>query len=76
MGDAYGKAGLLPFENRLAMLHASISEKNWIRVDSWEAEQKEWTRTRIVLAHHHEQVKKKFGESTGIRFLAGEFSSC
>lgn len=71
VSDSYGKAGLVPIEYRLEMLRASIDEKNWIRVDPWESEQKQWTRTRIVLAHHHEQVKSKFGESTGIRYLAG-----
>ena len=74
MSDNYGKPGLVPIAHRLEMLRASIGEKHWIRVDPWEAEQKDWTRTRIVLGYHHEEAKKKYGESTGIRYLAGNFS--
>lgn len=71
VGDSYGKPGLLPIENRLEMLHASIPVGDWIRVDSWESEQPTWTRTRLVLEYHRELAKRKYGDDTEIRLIAG-----
>lgn len=53
------------------MLQAAVTTNPWLRVDTWESEQSSWTRTRIVLDHHHECIKKKYGENTGIRLVAG-----
>ena len=53
------------------MLKAAIGNDKWVRVDTWEAEQPTWTRTKLVLDHHHEEAKKRYGEDVGIRYLAG-----
>ncbi len=53
------------------MLKAAIRDNDWLHVDTWEAEQTSWTRTKLVLDHHHEQIKKKYGEDTELRLLAG-----
>ena len=54
------------------MLRAAIRNDHWLRVDTWEAEQASWTRTKIVLDHHYENIKKQYGENTELRLLAGD----
>jgi nicotinamide mononucleotide adenylyltransferase len=71
VSNLYDKPGLAPVEYRIKMIEAAIRNDPWLRVDTWEAEQAVWTRTRFVLDHHHELAKKKFGESTQIRLLSG-----
>ncbi|CAF0985341.1 unnamed protein product [Adineta ricciae] len=71
VSDSYGKAGLVKVDHRIEMLKASIKNDKWLRVDTWEAEQTSWTRTKLVLDYHHEMVKQKYGEKTGVRFLSG-----
>jgi hypothetical protein len=53
------------------MIQAAIRNDNWLRLDSWEAEQTTWTRTKLVLDHHHEEIKKRYGEDTELRLLSG-----
>ncbi len=57
------------------MLQAAIRNDKWLRVDTWEAEQTSWTRTKLVLDHHYEDIKKRYGEDTELRFLSGEITS-
>ena len=58
------------------MLQAAIENDKWLRIDTWEAEQTTWTRTKLVLDHHHEIIKQKYGENTGLRLLSGEVTLC
>jgi nicotinic acid mononucleotide adenylyltransferase len=53
------------------MLEAAVSNNRWLRVDTWEAKQTSWTRTRLTLDHHYEEIKKRHGEDVELRFLAG-----
>ena len=72
MSDSYGKPGLVPIQQRLEMLRAAIPENHWLRIDTWEADQTTWTRTKFVLDHHLEEVKKRFGDQTELRLLSGK----
>ena len=72
VSDSYGKAGLVKVDYRIEMLKASIKNDKWLRIDTWEAEQTSWTRTKLVLDHHHEIAKQKYGENTGLRYLSGK----
>ncbi len=56
---------------RIEMLEAAVSNNRWLRVDTWEAKQTSWTRTRLTLDHHYEEIKKRHGEDVELRFLAG-----
>ena len=49
VSDGYKKKGLLSSVHRIAMCEAAASDSEWIKVDSWEAEQKEHTLTRPVM---------------------------
>ncbi len=60
---------------RIEMLQAAIRNDKWLRVDTWEAEQTSWTRTKLVLDHHYEDIKKRYGEDTELRFLSGKMTS-
>jgi len=71
VSDNYGKKGLAKVEYRIEMLQAAIKNDKWLRIDTWEAEQPTWTRTKLVLDHHHDLVKKKLGNDVGLRLLSG-----
>jgi nicotinamide mononucleotide adenylyltransferase len=71
VSDSYGKPGLAKVNYRIEMLQASVPKNNWVRVDTWEAEQTTWTRTKLVLDHHHEIIKQKYGPDTELRYLSG-----
>ncbi|CAF3440159.1 unnamed protein product [Rotaria sp. Silwood1] len=71
VSDSYGKAGLAKVEHRIEMLQAAIRNDHWLRIDTWEAKQTSWTRTRLVLDHHYEDIKKRYGENTELRLLSG-----
>ncbi|UJR38129.1 hypothetical protein I4U23_030808 [Adineta vaga] len=71
VSDNYGKSTLIKVNYRIEMLKAAIQNDKWIRLDTWEAEQTTWTRTKLVLDYHHEQIKQKYGENTGLRYLSG-----
>lgn len=53
------------------MLRAATEKDRWLRVDTWEGEQTSWTQTKLVLDHHLEEVKRKYGDATGLRLLSG-----
>jgi len=55
------------------MLQAAIRNDKWLRIDTWEAQQTSWTRTKLVLDHHLEQARERFGEDVELRLLAGKF---
>lgn len=71
VSDSYGKPGLAKVDYRIEMLKAAIKNDKWLRVDTWEAEKSTWTRTKLVLDHHHELAKQRFGDDVGIRLLSG-----
>lgn len=71
VSNSYGKAGLAPEKYRIEMLKAAVKNDKWLRVDTWEAEQPTWTRTKLVLDHHLEEIKKRFGDDTELVYLAG-----
>ena len=71
MCNAYAKPGLAPVNDRIDMLRTAIASDRWLRVDTWEGEQASWTRTKLVLDHHLEEVKRKYGDTTELRLLSG-----
>ncbi|CAF3432760.1 unnamed protein product [Rotaria socialis] len=71
VSDNYDKPGLAKANYRIEMIQAAIRDNHWLRMDSWEAEQTSWTRTKLVLDHHYEEIKKRFGENTELRLLSG-----
>ena len=71
MSNYYNKPGLAEVNYRIEMLQAAIRNDQWLRIDRWEADQPTWTRTKLLLDHHHEEVKKCIGENTEVRLLAG-----
>jgi len=50
--DSYGKKGLVSQTHRLEMIKLGLESSDWIRISSWECEQKEWTRTRKTIEFH------------------------
>ncbi|KRZ33416.1 Nicotinamide mononucleotide adenylyltransferase 1 [Trichinella pseudospiralis] len=53
----YKKKDLISGEHRLAMCRQATSSSDWIFVDPWECEQKQWSRTVVVLRHARELLK-------------------
>jgi hypothetical protein len=54
------------------MLQAAICNDIWLHVDTWEAEQTSWTRTKLVLDYHQKKAREQFGEDVELRLLAGK----
>ncbi|MBN3300638.1 NMNA3 adenylyltransferase, partial [Amia calva] len=49
VNDEYGKRGLVSAKHRVAMARLALQTSDWIRVDSWESEQQQWSETVTTL---------------------------
>ena len=56
VSDGYKKKGLLSSTHRVAMCSAAAAESDWIKLDSWEAEQEEHIMTRVVMDRFQERA--------------------
>ncbi|XP_069679323.1 nicotinamide/nicotinic acid mononucleotide adenylyltransferase 3 isoform X1 [Periplaneta americana] len=54
--DGYGKKELVSATHRCEMLRLALQNSNWIRLSDWECHQESWTRTRLVLQYHQNQL--------------------
>lgn len=54
--DAYGKKELVSAKHRCEMLRLALQNSGWIRLSDWECHQEGWTRTRLVLQYHQNQL--------------------
>ncbi|XP_028586859.2 nicotinamide/nicotinic acid mononucleotide adenylyltransferase 3 isoform X1 [Podarcis muralis] len=68
VNDDYGKQGLAAAKHRVAMAQLALETSDWIRVDPWESEQRQWSETVVVLRHHYKELLK----SHHIKELPGE----
>ncbi|XP_078603863.1 nicotinamide/nicotinic acid mononucleotide adenylyltransferase 3-like isoform X2 [Branchiostoma floridae x Branchiostoma japonicum] len=59
--DKYGKKGLVPSKDRIAMAQLAVATSDWVRVDSWESEQDSWLSSVVVARHMKRQVQNKYG---------------
>uniref|UniRef100_A0A8D0DJD4 Nicotinamide nucleotide adenylyltransferase 3 n=1 Tax=Salvator merianae TaxID=96440 RepID=A0A8D0DJD4_SALMN len=50
VNDNYGKQGLVAAKHRIAMARLALETSEWIKVDSWESEQEQWSETVEVLS--------------------------
>ncbi|MCJ1301950.1 hypothetical protein MMC08_004751 [Hypocenomyce scalaris] len=70
VSDAYKKAGLASAEHRLRMCHIAVDQtSNWLMVDPWEAVQKQYQPTAIVLDHFQHEINTVLG---GVETRDGE----
>uniref|UniRef100_A0A8D0B3I4 Nicotinamide-nucleotide adenylyltransferase n=1 Tax=Salvator merianae TaxID=96440 RepID=A0A8D0B3I4_SALMN len=58
VNDNYGKQGLVAAKHRIAMARLALETSEWIKVDSWESEQEQWSETVEVLRHHYKELLK------------------
>ncbi|XP_066477256.1 nicotinamide/nicotinic acid mononucleotide adenylyltransferase 3 isoform X3 [Tiliqua scincoides] len=58
VSDNYGKRGLVASKHRIEMARLALETSEWIRVDSWESEQEQWSETVMVLRHHYKELLK------------------
>ncbi|KAI9826557.1 MAG: hypothetical protein M1832_006153 [Thelocarpon impressellum] len=62
VSDAYRKAGLASAEHRIRMCEIAVNEtSHWLMVDSWEAVQKEYQPTAVVLDHFDHEINEVLG---------------
>ena len=66
---AYGKKGLAPMEDRLAMVKLALESSDWVSCDDWETRQNEWTRTRLSLDRMHIEVNKGNGGGKEVQVM-------
>ncbi|MCJ1253475.1 hypothetical protein MMC24_001287 [Lignoscripta atroalba] len=70
VSDDYKKAGLASAEHRLRMCEIAVDQtSSWLMVDPWEAVQKEYQRTAVVLDHFDHEINEVRG---GVETSAGE----
>ncbi|KMZ73910.1 Nicotinate-nucleotide adenylyltransferase [Zostera marina] len=60
VNDAYGKKGLLPAEHRIRMCELATGSSSFVMVDQWEAMQKSYQRTLVVLSRIQTYFRKSF----------------
>ncbi|XP_057593771.1 nicotinamide/nicotinic acid mononucleotide adenylyltransferase 3 [Hippopotamus amphibius kiboko] len=65
VNDNYGKKELVAARHRVAMARLALQTSDWIRVDTWESEQAQWTETVKVLRHHHSQLLRSLPWTEG-----------
>uniref|UniRef100_A0A670J3N3 Nicotinamide/nicotinic acid mononucleotide adenylyltransferase 3 n=1 Tax=Podarcis muralis TaxID=64176 RepID=A0A670J3N3_PODMU len=51
VGDAYKKKGLISARHRVTMARLATESSDWVEVDDWESNQKEWQETIKVLRY-------------------------
>ncbi|KAI9769100.1 MAG: hypothetical protein M1840_004451 [Geoglossum simile] len=74
VSDAYKKAGLASAEHRIQMCRMAVNQTDWLMVDDWEATQKDYQTTAIVLDHFEHEINKVLGgerKPVRIALLAG-----
>ncbi|XP_066565382.1 nicotinamide/nicotinic acid mononucleotide adenylyltransferase 3 [Amia ocellicauda] len=59
VNDEYGKRGLVSAKHRVAMARLALQTSDWIRVDSWESEQQQWSETVATLRHHYDRLQNR-----------------
>ncbi|KAA6412963.1 MAG: nicotinamide mononucleotide adenylyl transferase [Lasallia pustulata] len=70
VSDAYKKAGLASAEHRIRMCQIAVDQtSNWLMVDPWEAIQKQYQPTAIVLDHFQHEINSVLG---GVQTREGE----
>ncbi|CAI5782922.1 nicotinic acid mononucleotide adenylyltransferase 1 [Podarcis lilfordi] len=57
VGDAYKKKGLISARHRVTMARLATESSDWVEVDDWESNQKEWQETIKVLRYHQQKLK-------------------
>ena len=58
VNDGYKKAGLVAAVHRVAMCELGAQDSDVVMIDSWEARQCEYQRTRPVLTHVSSQINQ------------------
>ncbi|XP_033012121.1 nicotinamide/nicotinic acid mononucleotide adenylyltransferase 1 [Lacerta agilis] len=58
VGDAYKKKGLISARHRVTMARLATESSDWVEVDDWESNQKEWQETIKVLRYHQQKLKR------------------
>ncbi|XP_034294758.1 nicotinamide/nicotinic acid mononucleotide adenylyltransferase 1 isoform X2 [Pantherophis guttatus] len=64
VGDAYLKKGLVNASHRVAMARLAAENSDWLEVDDWESNQKEWQETIQVLRYHHQKLKHSYSANS------------
>ncbi|KAJ9599097.1 hypothetical protein L9F63_010434, partial [Diploptera punctata] len=54
--DGYGKNELVSATHRCEMVRLALQTSDWIRLSDWECRQESWSRTRMVLQYHQNQL--------------------
>uniref|UniRef100_A0A8D8UGU2 Nicotinamide-nucleotide adenylyltransferase n=1 Tax=Cacopsylla melanoneura TaxID=428564 RepID=A0A8D8UGU2_9HEMI len=62
--DKYGKKDLVSSLHRCEMVRLALENSSWIKVSDWEAKQLDWTRTRVALDHHEDELNQQLNNQT------------
>nr|XP_054766396.1 nicotinamide/nicotinic acid mononucleotide adenylyltransferase 1-like [Lytechinus pictus] len=56
VNDGYKKQGLISSKHRIEMCKMAVENSDWLKVDTWEAEQPNWLTTVKVLTHFDSEL--------------------
>uniref|UniRef100_A0A0K0CX34 Nicotinamide-nucleotide adenylyltransferase n=1 Tax=Angiostrongylus cantonensis TaxID=6313 RepID=A0A0K0CX34_ANGCA len=71
VADSFNKPNLASAHHRLAMVEAATAHSKWLRADGWECRQKSWSRTVLVLQHHHQEARRKLQSEVRLVLVVG-----
>ena len=60
-------SGLLPSNHRVEMVQKAIENYDFVKISTWEAEQKKWNRTRAVLDEHMRQIAETINNAEALK---------
>ncbi|CAK9294725.1 unnamed protein product [Gordionus sp. m RMFG-2023] len=71
VNDKYNKRGLVNSNHRLNMLKSALKSSNWVKLDTWECEQNQWSTTFDVLQHFQQAFNKNDKQDSKVILLCG-----
>ncbi|XP_074640488.1 nicotinamide/nicotinic acid mononucleotide adenylyltransferase 1-like [Tubulanus polymorphus] len=60
VSDGYGKKGLESAKHRCAMIRQALKSSDWIKLDTWECEQENWSETVKILRYHKNRIETRY----------------
>jgi nicotinamide mononucleotide adenylyltransferase len=71
VSDYYPKKDLVSAEHRCAMVQLALQSSDWIRLETWESDQNEWSETVKVLRHFRDQLQHMSNTTTHTELIDG-----
>lgn len=71
VADNFGKPELISAVHRVKMAELAAQHYPWIRADSYECSQKQWSRTLTILEYHQNRINEQYPNKRRVMLLCG-----